>query len=357
MKSNNEDDAPSAEPSKDAEKEPFDLEDEIKKKSGKKHGHKKPTLKAYASMVSFIVWMAFLILWLFFFAGNYGIFENIAVVIVALLVVVALNALLWIPSDREGIKAKTSAVGALIWLVFLAIWIIFFSAGFGIYENIGIALASLLIVGAFNVLLWVPGHGDAWGARVSAIGGIGWLTFIVLFIPFANDLGLDAYHAVAVILTSFLLMVGVVALPWRKEMRIEVDAGEGAEKRVKLSIVGFILWVVFIIIWMWFFAGMFSGNQNVGTILLSFVIFGLAALGLWLPWARVRGEGPESWFSISIGFAWLVVLTLWFWFFADSFNAYQNFAVFLISLLIVAAIAGAAQWKKLQDFEVLDWKD
>jgi hypothetical protein len=54
---------------------------------------------------------------------------------------------------------------------------------------------------------------------------------------------------------------------------------------------------------------------------------------------------------------WVIVLALWFWFFADSFDAYQNFAVFLVSLLIMAAISGGGQWKKYRDFEAMDWED
>jgi hypothetical protein len=68
-------------------------------------------------------------------------------------------------------------------------------------------------------------------------------------------------------------------------------------------------------------------------------------------------EGPESWFSIGLAFAWVATLSLWFWFFADHFDFYQNIAIFLVSLLAMAAISGATQWKKWRDFESLDWKD
>jgi len=110
---------------------------------------------------------------------------------------------------------------------------------------------------------------------------------------------------------------------------------------------------------MGYFAGnpIYSANQNVAVVLLSFAIFCAIILGLWLPWARRRGEGPENWWAIGLAFLWVLALTAWFWFFADSYDAYQNFAVFLLSLVVMAAISGGAQWKKYQGFESLDWDD
>ncbi|MCK4436020.1 hypothetical protein KAU87_04330, partial [Candidatus Bathyarchaeota archaeon] len=152
--------------------------------------HKGTKIQEYGSLGSMIAWMAFLFVWLFFFASRYGIFENIAVALVALFVVVALNAIAWIPIDEGGWRARTSAVSGIAWIVFLIAWIVFFAGDYGIYENIGIGIASLLIIGALNVLLWVPTAGEGWGARISALGGIGWLTFLVLWLPFANDFAL-----------------------------------------------------------------------------------------------------------------------------------------------------------------------
>ena len=91
--------------------------------------------------------------------------------------------------------------------------------------------------------------------------------------------------------------------------------------------------------------------------LVSFAIFAAIMFAAWLPWARRRGEGPENWWAIGLAFIWVLSLALWFWFFADQFNEYQNFAVFLVTLLIMAAISGGAQWKKIRDFEAMDWDD
>jgi hypothetical protein len=317
------------------------------------------------SIASMIAWMAFLIYWLFFQAGGYLFFQNVAVVFIALLIAIAANAVMYIPLD-QGWKARSSTISGVIWIIFLIVWIVFFAGGFGIYENIGIALASLLVIGAVNVLLWVPSHGEEGGGRISALGGIGWLTFLVLWLPFANNVNeiytIFPYKNIAIILASFLLMILVVVAPWRREITISINGDtSGGGTRAKGSLALFLLWLLFIIIWMWFFAAdpvlALTGNQNVAILLISFAVFAAILLGMWLPWARRRGEGPENWWAIGLAFLWVIFLAVWFWVFAGSFDPYQNFAVFLVSLLVIAAISGGAQWKKYHDFESLDWDD
>ncbi|MHA2151419.1 MAG: hypothetical protein ACXAAQ_05445 [Candidatus Thorarchaeota archaeon] len=361
MKPFDEDVAPPIdESSEDDKKEDFDIEEEITIRRSRR-GHRRSRGKQYGSGASFAVWIGFVIVWLFFFASGYGIFENIAIVLVALLVLGALNAIMWIPSYEGGWRAKTSVVTGVIWIIFLIIWVAFYAIGFGFYENIGIALASLLLVGAVNVGMWVPKHGDEGGGRVSALGAIFWLTFIVLWLPFANDFSLiypiNAYQNFSIIMTSFLLMVAIVIAPWRGEIRVGIDAEPGLYPRVRGTLVGFVLWLIFIDVWFWFLAGIYTGNQNVALLLFSFAIFCGIIMAAWLPWSRKRGEGPENWGAIGLAFVWVIVLALWFWFFADGFDAYQNFAVFLVSLLVIAAISGGAQWKKYRDFEAMDWDD
>ena len=326
-------------------------------------------LQDYSSIASIIAWMAFLIYWLFFWANDYSFFQNVAVVFIALLIVMGFNAVIHIPLE-EGWKPRSSAISGVIWIIFLIVWIVFFAVYFGLYENIGIALASLLIIGAVNVMLWVPSHGEEGGGKISALGGIGWLTFLVLWLPFANNVDqmyptieLFPYKNIAIILASFLLMLLVVIAPWRRKITIDIDGTpDGVVPRAKGSLAGFVLWLVFIVIWMWFFADnpflALTDNQNLGVVLFSFAAFAAIVVGMWLPWARRRGEGPESWWSIGLAFAWVIFLGIWFWFFADLVNdPYKNFAVFLVSLLIIAAASGGSQWKKIRDFEAMDWDD
>ena len=45
--------------------------------------------------------------------------------------------------------------------------------------------------------------------------------------------------------------------------------------------------------------------------------------------------------SIVMGVTWLVSLILWVSFYAEDFSIYQNFAVFIASVLIVGGVLGA----------------
>ncbi|MFW9768329.1 MAG: hypothetical protein ACFFF9_05700 [Candidatus Thorarchaeota archaeon] len=365
MKPFDEDDTPTDDSSEDEDaEEEYDIEEEITTHVRGRRGRRRSKGKQYGSMASFAAWIGFVIIWLFFFASGFGIFENIAIALVSLLIVMAMNALIWIPTYEGGWRARSSAVSGVAWLIFLIVWIIFLASGFGFYENIGIALASLLFVGAINVGLWVPKHGEEGGGRISALGGIFWLIFIVLWLPFANNFSelvypINPYQNFSIIMTSFLLMIAVVIAPWRGQIRVEIDADPGLYNRVRGTLGFFVLWLIFIDIWSWFFAGSpgITGNQNIAITLFSFAIFCALVVAAWLPWARKRGEGPENWWSIGLAFAWVIALSIWFWFFAEPFTPYQNFAIFLVSLLIIAAVSGGAQWKKYRDFEAMDWDD
>ncbi|MGY5870753.1 MAG: hypothetical protein RTV72_00770 [Candidatus Thorarchaeota archaeon] len=343
------------------EEKDFDIDIEIKRKR-KSRGVRRTTSKEYGTLISFIAWIAFTIIWLFFFAGGFLLFENIAVVFVAFLIIGAANALIWM-SRHEGLRTKASAISGIGWLVFLILWIVFGSSYFGFYENIGIGLASLCFVGLVNMLLHVPSHGDEGGARISGFGAITWLIFIVLWLPFANDFAANVYaitfyQNLAIVVASFLLMTIIVIAPWFGEMQVAIGKEIDIGNKPKGSIGLFWAWLAVLVVWLWIFADeVNSANKNLAAVLISLAIFCAILLAMWLPWARKRGEGPESWFSIGVSFAWVIILAIWFWVFADDFTPYQNFAVFLVSLLVIAGIAAGAQWKKYRDFEAMDWTD
>lgn len=57
---------------------------------------------------------------------------------------------------------------------------------------------------------------------------------------------------------------------------------------------------------------------------------------------RTAGFGWRVSLSIIVSLGWLVFLILWLFFYAATFNIYQNIAVFLASILVMVAILGAA---------------
>lgn len=43
-----------------------------------------------------------------------------------------------------------------IWLLFLAFWLFFYAVSYSIIQNIAIFLASMVLVGILEVIIWVP---------------------------------------------------------------------------------------------------------------------------------------------------------------------------------------------------------
>lgn len=56
----------------------------------------------------------------------------------------------------------------------------------------------------------------------------------------------------------------------------------------------------------------------------------------------MKGFGWRVSLSIIVGIGWLVFLIIWLFFYAGDFNPYQNIAVFVASILVMAAIMGAS---------------
>ena len=132
--------------------------------------------------------------------------------------------------------------------------------------------------------------------------------------------------------------------------------------RVSLSIVMGVGWLAFVIIWLAFFAGDetygFSGYQNFAIILISILVVVMVLGGSWASWGiryipkegkemmKVAGFTSRIIASIIIPIALMIFLIIWFFFYADSFNFYQNIAIVLVSILAIGGILGAtwASW-------------
>jgi hypothetical protein len=59
-----------------------------------------------------------------------------------------------------GWRISLSILVAMAWLIFIVIWLFFYASHFTIYQNIAVLLASLLAVGASMGALWAM-----WGMR------------------------------------------------------------------------------------------------------------------------------------------------------------------------------------------------
>ncbi len=143
--------------------------------------------------------------------------------------------------------------------------------------------------------------------------------------------------------------------------------------RISLSIGMAIGWLIFVIVWLAFFAGESAIYRNIAIIMISILVVFLVLGGSWAAWGlkNMPKEGKEMMktagfksrvvVSIVIPFVLIMFLIYWFYFPAEDFDAYQNIAIILVSLLIVGGILGGiwAPWgmKHGKEFEKFDHKE
>jgi type VI protein secretion system component VasK len=73
----------------------------------------------------------------------------------------------------------------------------------------------------------------------------------------------------------------------------------------------------------------------------------------------MRGFGWRVSLSVLVSIGWLAFLVIWLFFYAGEYSIYQNLAVFLASILVVAAVMGAswASWGIRQKQEWECWAE
>jgi hypothetical protein len=127
-----------------------------------------------ASIVIGVGWLSFIIIWLFFFAGSYSIYQNLAIVVVSLIVGFGALILIWITwglrfatpvesidldwkEQRRnwfGWRGTVSGIIWFAWLAVLVIWLFFFAQDYDVYQNIAIIIVSLVVAGGASAIIW-----------------------------------------------------------------------------------------------------------------------------------------------------------------------------------------------------------
>ncbi len=120
----------------------------------------------------------------------------------------------------------------------------------------------------------------------------------------------------------------------------------GFRLRVASSIVIFFGWLIFLVIWLFFYASGYSLAQNIAVFLVS-TLFMIGSMALiWATWglryAHVYGPPNQAWpynpparprvRSVLRGvaaIAWLTFLVIWLFFYAQDFSTYQNIGAIL----------------------------
>jgi len=121
-----------------------------------------------------VVWLSFLILWLFFWAGSFDVYQNLAVIFVSIIVVIGLLGAMWASwgiryaKEHEGKNIEwkqdwnrwfgwrgvTSAIIWIGWLIWLLVWLFFYAGSYNFYQNLAIFIVSLLAAGGISGVIW-----------------------------------------------------------------------------------------------------------------------------------------------------------------------------------------------------------
>lgn len=130
---------------------------------------------------------------------------------------------------------------------------------------------------------------------------------------------------------------------------------EGLAWRVSLSILVGVGWLVFLVLWLFFYAKGYAWEKNLAIFLLSLLLL-IGVLGVpWAYWAFKQQTSVEKemwkqkefqwrfWVSMLVGLSMILFLIYWFWALAEPYDIYQNLAIFIVSLLIAGGLV-AAMW-------------
>lgn len=130
---------------------------------------------------------------------------------------------------------------------------------------------------------------------------------------------------------------------------------EGLAWRVSLSILVGVGWLVFLILWLFFYAQHYAWERNVAIFLLSLLLLVGILGGPWAYWAykkqtstekemlKIKGFRWRIWVSILFMLGAFVFLIYWFWAIAEPYDIYRNLAIFIVTLLITGGLL-AAMW-------------
>ncbi|MFW9965611.1 MAG: hypothetical protein ACFFEA_00520 [Candidatus Thorarchaeota archaeon] len=247
-------------------------------------------------------------------------------------------------------KSNASAATFVVWVAFATIWLFFFAGtGYTFWENVAVLGASFLFIGLVNALMWAPSQ---WRIRLSIIVGIGWLIFIVLWWPFYAAY-YSGYQNFAAMLLSVGFLIALTGGPWMTQ--IPREAFMAFRGRAALGLVTLFAYLAFLILWLWFYAAGYDLYFNITIGLVATLVMYIVAIGVSVTEADM--EPLPRWLGPGIGFVWLVLLIVWFYFFASGFNDYQNFAVVVLSIILMAVIGGLIGRSRWGGIDSFDWRD
>lgn len=258
---------------------------------------------------------------------------------------------------RQSMRQKSNATfgGFLFWAGFVIIWLFFLAGDFGIFENIAVALSSFILIGGVIGAIWSPSDagpgGTGWRINVSIMSGVIWLAFIILWLPFFME-EFSLYQNIAVGIGSTLLLLLVNSSSWVSAAPTMDDI----KRRTTGGSVVFFIWIILSIYWLWFEAYAYVWERNFAIGVLSLLIVLIIETGIFRSAIGTSKDMLNPYIPIGLLYGWMAVLFIWFWFFGEPYTGYQNLAVFFASMLLFAGIGYLYARKQRDSIEDLDWE-
>jgi hypothetical protein len=140
-------------------------------------------------------------------------------------------------------------------------------------------------------------EGLAWRISLSILVGVGWLVFLLLWLFFYSS----QYHwekNIAVFLLSLLILVGILGVPWaywafKKQTPVDKEMWKqkGFQWRFWVSIIVGLSFILFLIYWFWAYAEPYNIFQNLAIFIITLLIAGGLVAAMWVPWGMKHGSG------------------------------------------------------------------
>jgi len=129
------------------------------------------------SIAVFFGWLIFLVIWLFFYASDYSMFKNLAMVLVSIIAGIGVLAGTWVTwglkyakhfdrgvteIHKPKLPSVVSGIACVGWLIFIVFWLFFYADDFSGYQNLAIVIVSIMVLAGISTAAWA-----SWGTRFS----------------------------------------------------------------------------------------------------------------------------------------------------------------------------------------------
>ncbi len=167
------------------------------------------------SIITGFAWLLFLVIWLFFYASGYTLYQNLGIILASIIALSVINSTFWsFVGRRRSLKSVISTLTGLVLGAFLVIWLFYYASDYTLLRNFGVFFLAILVIAAVNSLIWIPKRSSmGWRAAVSAVSGLGWVIFLVYWLLVLASY-YNLYQNLAIFIASILVLAAVNVITW-----------------------------------------------------------------------------------------------------------------------------------------------